>query len=201
MELHADSALLLVDIQRDFLPTGPQAVPRGDEIVGPASELAAGFSSHGLGVVLARDWHPANHSSFRDQGGPYLPHCIQDTHGAEFADDLEIPEDAWIISKGVDPHEDARSAFAGTDLAQRLRADGIRTLFIAGLSTDRSVKQTVLDGLAEGFEMVLIANACRGSSGQASTNAAAVEEMLRKGARVASTGAVQDALDSYAATA
>jgi nicotinamidase/pyrazinamidase len=200
MELHADSALVLIDIQRDFLPSGAQTVPRADEIVGPASELAAGFAAHNLRVVLTRDWHPSNHKSFRDQGGPYLPHCVQDTHGAEFADDLEIPEEAWIISKATSPDDDSVSAFGRTDLGEKLKAAGIRTLYIAGLTTDRSVKQTVLDGLAAGFEVVLIANACRGSTGQASTSAAAVEEMMRAGARVASSGAMQDALDAYAAT-
>ncbi|MFQ5600559.1 MAG: bifunctional nicotinamidase/pyrazinamidase [Candidatus Krumholzibacteriia bacterium] len=200
MELTPESALVLVDIQCDFLPGGALAVRRGDEVVAAANRLADGFHAHGFQVVCSRDWHPADHSSFQEQGGPWPAHCVQDTHGAEFADDLVIPEGAWVISKGTDPAQDAYSAFQGTDLEKRLREAGVRMLYICGLATDYCVKHTVLEAIDAGFDVVLVADACRGVNVHAADSAGAVEDMLRKGARIASSGAVQNALEAYSAT-
>lgn len=200
MELSPESAVVLVDIQRDLLPGGVLGVTRGDEVVAAASRLAEGFDAHGLRVVATRRWLPADHTSFTSQGGDRPPYCVQDTHGAEFADDLHVPEAAWIESKGVSRERDVDSPFPSTDFADRLREDGVRTLLVCGLATDTTVRQTALDAIAEGFEVIFIADACRGYNKHAADSARAVEDMLRAGARIASSGAVQNALEAYSAT-
>jgi len=200
MEMHADSALVLVDIQCDYLPDGAVAIKRGEEVVEPASRMSKGFSERGLPVILTRVWHPAHHMSFREQGGKMPRHCVQDTHGAEFAADLEVPESAWIISKGTDPESTAVSAFENTDLAKRLQEAGVRALYVAGLATDSAVKKTVLDARDAGYDVFLIANACRGLNVHPSDSAGAVEEMMKKGTRVVSSGAVEDALAAFVAS-
>ena len=96
------------------------AIQRAEEVVEPASRLAKGFAERSLPVVLTRVWYPAHHMSFKEQGGKLPRHCVQDTHGAEFAADLEVPEGAWTISKGTEPEAAAVSGFQGTDLAARL---------------------------------------------------------------------------------
>ena len=194
MELSPESALVLVDIQRDLLPGGVLGVTRGDEVVAPASRVAEGFDAHALRVVATRRWLPADHTSFTSQGGDRPPYCVQDTHGAEFADDLHVPEAAWIESKGVSRE------FPSTDFADRLREDGVRSLLVCGLATDTTVRQTALDAIADGFEVILIADACRGYNKHVADSARAVEDMLRAGARIASSGAVQNALEAYSAT-
>ncbi len=200
MELSPESALVLVDIQRDLLPGGEQAVLRGDEVVPAATRVAEGFDAHGLRVVVTRRWLPADHVSFVSQGGTLQPYCVQDTHGAEFADDLRVPEAAWIESKGVSRERDIATPFGSTDFADRLREDGVRVLLICGLATDTTVRQTVIDALAEDFQVILIADACRGYNKHVADSARAVEDMLRAGARIASSGAVQNALEAYSAT-
>jgi len=197
MKLTPESALVLVDFQRDFLPGGALAVQGGDDIVEPASHLAQGFAAAGFPVIATRDWHPAGHVSFKERGGPWPPHCVQETPGAGFPSELALPEGAWVISKGTDPDADTNSGFQGTDLAQRLREAGVQTLFVCGLTTEASVKHTALAALAEDFEVVLVADVCRGFNVHASDSARAVEEMLREGARIASSGAVDDALETY----
>jgi nicotinamidase/pyrazinamidase len=197
MDMHADSALVLVDIQCDYLPEGAMAIARGNEVVEPASKMVKGFTEHGLTVVLSRDWHPAHHLSFKEHGGKLPRHCVQDTHGAEFAADLEVPDSVWTISKSTDPEQKNVSAFDGTDLEARLKEAGVRSLYIGGLATDHAVKRTVLDAREAGFDVYLIANACRGINVHASDSAGAVEEMMKKGTRIVSSGAVEDALTAF----
>ena len=92
-------ALLLVDVQRDFLPGGALAVPHGDEVVAPLNRCIAAFEAQGLPIFATRDWHPPDHCSFHDQGGPWPVHCVRDTAGAGFAAALHLPASACIISK------------------------------------------------------------------------------------------------------
>ncbi len=199
MELSQQTALLLVDVQRDFLLEGALPVPRSNEVVATASRLAEGFHAPGLLVVCARAWLPADHKSFRGHGGQLPPHCVQDTHGAEFADDLVIPADTWIISKGTVRTQSAQSAFDGTDLAERFRKAGIESLLVCGLATETGVKYTSLDALEAGFGVYLVADACRPFNKHVGDGARAVEEMLRRGARIVSSGAVRGALETFSA--
>lgn len=159
--LREGDALLVVDVQKDFLPGGALAVPRGDEVVPAINALAEHFAARGLPIFATRDWHPENHCSFREQGGPWPPHCVQGTPGAEFADDLRLPPDAEIVSKATTREKDAYSGFEGTDLEERLRRRGVKRLFVGGLATDYCVLNTVLDARRLGFETYVLEDAIR----------------------------------------
>ncbi len=130
-------ALLIVDVQNDFLPGGSLAVAEGDQVVGVLNDYIAVFSRQGLPVYATRDWHTPDHCSFQAQGGLWPPHCVADSPGAGFAPDLRLPEGSvTVISKGTRQDKDAYSGFEGSDLTERLRSAGIQRLFIGGLATD-----------------------------------------------------------------
>lgn len=184
-ELEPGDALLLVDVQNDFLPGGALAVPRGDEVVSVLDRCARRFAQAGLPVFATRDWHPPQHCSFRAAGGPWPPHCVAGTPGADFAPALALPAQAVVVSKARDPAQDAYSGFAGTSLAQQLRAAGVRRVFVGGLATDYCVLHTVLDALAAGFEAVLLVDAVRAVDVGPGDGEAAIERMRQRGARLA----------------
>lgn len=171
-------ALLIVDVQRDFLPGGALAVPAGDEVVPVLAALCRAFSAAHLPVVASRDWHPADHCSFRDQGGPWPPHCIAHTRGAELDPGLHLPPDARIVDKAVATDRDAYSAFEGTDLAAWLNDHRVRRLFIGGLATDYCVLNTAADAIRYGFDVVLVEDAMRAIDNEAGRRAiASLREM------------------------
>jgi nicotinamidase/pyrazinamidase len=178
----AKTALLIVDVQRDFLPGGALAVPRGDEVV-PVLNRYIGLARERQAPILAsRDWHPGRHCSFRGQGGPWPPHCIAGSPGAEFAPGLKLPADAVIISKATREAPDAYSAFSGTDLEERLREMGVKELLIGGLASDYCVRATVCDALAAGFEVKLLADAIRAVDAHPGDGVRAEREMEDAGA-------------------
>ena len=183
IRLQTGDALIAVDVQNDFLPGGSLAVPAGDAVVPAINRYVAAFAARALPVFATRDWHPPNHCSFKAQGGIWPPHCVATTRGAEFASGLALPPAAVIISKAVTPEADAYSGFGGTDLAARLHAAGVTRLFIGGLATDYCVLNTVKDALAEGFEVLLLADAIRAVEVKAGDGARAQGEMQRLGAR------------------
>lgn len=154
-------ALLVTDVQRDFLPGGALAVPRGDEVVEPLNRWIERFARRGLPVFATRDWHPPDHCSFRAQGGPWPPHCVAGTPGAAFAEALRLPPGVEVVSKAVDPRQEAYSVFKGTELAARLRALGVRRVFVGGLTAEYCVRDTVLDARRLGLEAVVLAEAVR----------------------------------------
>lgn len=169
----AGTALVLVDIQNDFLPGGSLAVPDGAAVIEPANRYIRRFRERGLPVVATRDWHPSDHCSFTSRGGPWPPHCVAGSAGAEFAAALELPADALIVSKATGAERDAYSGFDGTDLAQRLRELGVRRIVVAGLATDYCVAATARDALAQGFGVLLATDAMRGIDAQGSARALA----------------------------
>ncbi len=175
-------ALILVDVQHDFLPGGSLAVADGDAIIAPLNAMIEEFTRQGLPVVATRDWHPGNHISFAAQGGPWPPHCVQGTHGAQFDPGLRIPEQAIIISKASDPAQDAYSGFQGTDLDEQLRPLGVRRVFVGGLATDYCVLNTVLDARRLGYDVVLLADAVRAVNVQSEDGEAALAQMADAGA-------------------
>jgi len=179
---HGD-ALIAVDVQNDFLPGGSLAVPQGDAVVPALNRYFAAFAARALPVYATRDWHPPNHCSFQAQGGVWPPHCVAATRGAEFAPGLALPPTAVIVSKAATPEADAYSGFAGTELAARLRDGGARRLLIGGLATDYCVLNTVRDALAEGFEVLLLADAIRAVELKPGDGARALGEMQELGAR------------------
>lgn len=176
-------ALLIVDVQNDFLPGGSLAVPHGDEVVGVLNRYLDIFAMQNLPVYATRDWHPAQHCSFRAQGGPWPPHCVAKTSGAAFAAALQLPPAAVIISKATKPEQDAYSGFQGTTLHRQLHADRIRRLFIGGLASDYCVLNTVRDALKFGYEVLLLGDAIRAVDVQPGDGQRAEQEMIRLGAQ------------------
>lgn len=182
-------ALVVVDVQRDFCPGGTLAVPEGDRVIPVANALLAQFHQAGRPIALTRDWHPPGHVSFQARGGPWPPHCVQNTAGADFHPGLSIPPEAERFSKGTAEDRDAYSGFegvsdAGTPLHDWLRANGARRLWVVGLATDYCVRATVLDALAHGYAARVIADGVRGVEVQPEDTARALAEMARAGAEV-----------------
>lgn len=184
VDLRADDALVVVDVQRDFLPGGALAVPDGDQVVPAINRYLKRFEREGRLVVLTRDWHPADHVSFRAQGGPWPPHCVAGTPGAGFAPGLDLPAMAQVVSKATRPDAEAYSGFEGTELAARLRQQGVKRLFVGGLATDYCVRATVLDALREGFEVWLLADAVRAVDVRPGDGERALRDMLQAGAGI-----------------
>ena len=175
-------ALLVVDVQNDFLPGGWLGVPGGDAVVAPLREWIARFAAAGRPVFATRDWHPPDHCSFAAQGGPWPPHCIAGTGGAAFAPGLGLPATAQVIDKATSSAADAYSGFAGTDLDARLHAAGISRLVVGGLATDYCVLNTVLDARRLGYDVLLLPAALRAVDVQPGDGARALAAMMAAGA-------------------
>ena len=175
-------ALLIVDVQNDFLPGGSLAVPHGDDVVPLLNRYSYEFRTRGLPIFASRDWHPANHCSFTAQGGPWPPHCVAETKGAQFASALDLNE-AVVISKATQPKSDAYSAFENTDLDQRLKQADIKRLFVGGLATDYCVLNSVRDAIRLGYKVFLLEDSIRAVDVQAGDGTRAIEEMLKLGSQ------------------
>lgn len=180
--LQRGDALLIVDVQNDFLPGGALGVPEGDAVVAPLNAQIARFTAAGLPVFATRDWHPADHCSFLPQGGPWPIHCVAGKAGAQFAPALQLPPDATVVSKATRSDADAYSGFAGTDLHVRLQTAGIRRLLVGGLATDYCVLNSVLDARKFGYDVVLLTNAMRAVNVQPDDGDRAMAQMLAAGA-------------------
>jgi nicotinamidase/pyrazinamidase len=176
-------ALLVVDVQNDFCPGGALAVASGDEVVAPLNDLIREFLARGDIVVKSRDWHPRRTKHFAEFGGTWPVHCVQDTPGAEFHRDLLDDPRIAVVSKGMGD-EDSYSAFDGTDLARRLREQGVEEVWVGGLATDYCVKNTVLDAVREGFKVKAVADAMRAVEVKAGDGERAIEEMRQSGAEI-----------------
>src|SRR5205814_1228968 len=198
-------ALVLVDLQNDFLPGGALAVPRGDEVIPIANRLQPRF---GL-VVATQDWHPPGHGSFASTRPGRKPgelaelaglpqvlwpdHCVQGTAGAAFAPTLTMARVEAIVRKGTDPAIDSYSGFfdnghrKSTRLGEYLREMGITAVYVCGLATDYCVKFTALDAKQLGFDTTLIQDASRGVNLKPGDVDRAVEEMRTAGVRIATS--------------
>jgi nicotinamidase/pyrazinamidase len=175
-------ALLIIDFQNDFTPGGALAVRHGDAIADRVNELA-GDDRFDL-VVATRDWHPADHGSFVEQGGPWPPHCVQGSQGADLFPALERAKVDVVIDKGQDPDTEGYSGFEATKLAKLLRGRGIDKVTIVGLATDYCVKNTALDALREGFEVTVDSEGVRGVEVEEGDSERALEELREAGATV-----------------
>lgn len=175
-------ALLIVDVQNDFLPGGALAVPEGDRVIAPLNRCIELFAASSLPIFATRDWHPPDHCSFEARGGPWPPHCIADTEGAAFAASLKLPRTAVVISKAADPDADTYSGFGGTDLHARLRKAGVGRLAVGGLATDYCVLNTVKDALRLGYRVLLLTDAVRAVDVQPGEGERALAEMRDLGA-------------------
>ncbi|HEY3266217.1 MAG TPA: nicotinamidase [Armatimonadota bacterium] len=174
------TALIIVDVQNDFCPGGALAVPRGDEVVPAINAVMAMFPV----VAATQDWHPPDHCSFAAQGGPWPPHCIAGTPGAELHPGLRQERISIRVRKADTPAVDAYSGFQGTDLADQLRAKGVTDVTVAGLATDYCVKATALDAKAAGFTVSVLAGACRAVEVNPGDGAAALSELRSAGVSV-----------------
>jgi nicotinamidase/pyrazinamidase len=174
-------ALVVVDVQRDFLPGGALEVPHGDAVIQVLNRYIGAFDRRHLPVVITRDWHPVNHSSFRELGGPWPPHCVAGTPGAELPPSLRRPAHLHVISKGTRPEAQGYSAFEGTELAQLLRDEGCHRVFIGGLATDFCVRSTARDALRAGFDVVVLEDAVRAVNLRPDDGAHALADVVRHG--------------------
>ncbi len=180
------AALLVVDLQNDFMPSGALGVLEGDQVVPVMNRYIERFRRAGLPVYLSRDWHPPVTKHFKQYGGVWPAHCVQDTPGAEFHRDLVLPQDAIVVSKGVDPEKDSYSAFDGfeadgTPLAESLYRRGVDRLYIGGLATDYCVLWTVLEGRRRGFERMVLIDGCLGVNLKPHDSERAIAEMVASG--------------------
>ena len=177
-------ALIVVDVQNDFCPGGSLAVAEGNEVVPPLNKLMKEFLDRGEPVYKTRDWHPEKTKHFAIYGGTWPIHCVQNTRGAEFHPDLLDDPRITVISKGFDEHADGYSGFDGTQLAQLLRDDGVNEVWVGGLATDYCVKQTVIDGVHNGFKVKALADSMRPVNVNPDDGKKAVEEMRTAGAEI-----------------
>src|SRR5437764_550290 len=171
-------ALIVVDVQNDFCPGGALGVPDGDAVLEPVNRLAreAPF------VVATRDWHPPDHGSFAEQGGPWPVHCVADSEGAQLHPALEADRVHVIVDKGQDTGTEGYSGFEGTRLGELLRERGIDRITVVGLATDYCVKNTALDALREGFQVDVDSSAVRGVDPEDAGRA--IEELRAAGAEI-----------------
>jgi nicotinamidase/pyrazinamidase len=178
----AGEALIIVDFQNDFTPGGALAVERGDEIAEHLNELAADprFEL----VIATRDWHPADHGSFEEQGGVWPVHCVQDSDGAELHPGLDLKRVDVVLDKGEERDTDGYSAFDGTDLEQLLKERGIERVTVVGLATDYCVKHTALDARAAGFEVLVDRAGVRGVEVEPGDSERALGELREAGVSV-----------------
>lgn len=182
MKLGESDALIIVDVQNDFCPGGSLAVNGGDEVATTMSGLATHFRINGARVFATQDWHPENHSSFKDQGGPWPPHCVQGSGGADFHENLQLPIGTSIVRKGANPEVDAYSGFLDSNLEEQLRRTEIKRLFVGGLATDYCVLNTVMDARGLEFEVFLIEDAIAAVNVEPEDGANAVQKMKDTGA-------------------
>lgn len=180
--LQPGDALLIADIQNDFLPGGALGVEGGDEIVPIVERYLARFERQGLPTFLTRDWHPPDHCSFRDRGGPWPVHCVAGTAGALPPATFRTPPAAVLIYKAIDRGGEAYSAFQDTPLRRHLQALGIRRIFVGGLATDYCVLNSVKDARALGYDVFLLTDAIRAVNVRPGDGPRAEAEMVRLGA-------------------
>jgi nicotinamidase/pyrazinamidase len=205
MEGRTMKAVILVDVQNDFLPGGALAVPDGEAVIEPCNRLAAAAEL----VVATQDWHPAGHGSFASQHPGRIvgeridldgvkqtlwpDHCVQGTHGAELAAELDAGRIARVFPKGTERLVDSYSGFqdaarrGSTGLAEYLRERGVDEVFVAGLATDFCVRATAADALAEGLVVNVVTDACRGVNLNGDDAERALEGLRAAGARLIET--------------
>ena len=189
------SALLVVDVQVDFCPGGPLAVPKGDQVIPVLNGYLDLFQQRGSTVFASRDWHPGDSKHFLGNGGIWPPHCVQDTLGAQFHPGLLLPEGTIIISKGQAAWDNGYSAMQGvtangTPFTMLLRRMELDRLYVGGLATDYCVKETVIEALKEGFGVTLLTDAIRGVDVERGDSERALEAMVEAGADLATLASI-----------
>ena len=183
------SALLVVDVQNDFCAGGALEVPGGDRVVEPLNRYIGEAVEQGWPVYASRDWHPPVTSHFREYGGEWPPHCVQNTPGAAFHPDLRLPPSAVVVTTGQAPDDPGYSALGGQtpegkSFLADLRERQVQHLYVGGLATDYCVKHSVLDARRAGLEVTVLTDAIAGVEVRPGDSARAIEEMRAAGAEV-----------------
>jgi nicotinamidase/pyrazinamidase len=173
-------ALIAVDVQNDFCAGGALPVPDGDAVVEPINRLMEQVSF----TVATRDWHPPDHGSFKDQGGPWPPHCVQGTGGAELHPRLHTSEIDAVVDAGRAPEDEGYSGFEHTELERLLHDRGVDIVHVAGLALDYCVKETALDARRAGFDVILHTDATRAINAQEGDDKRSLEELREAGVRI-----------------
>jgi len=184
------SALLVIDVQKDFCPGGALPAPDGERIVPAVNRYLAEAARLGMPVFATRDWHPRVTSHFKAYGGEWPPHCIQNSPGAAFHPQLTLPKDAVVLNKGDDDDQPGYSAFDGhtkdgTVLIAELHDRHINRLFVAGIATDYCVLKTVLDARRAGLDVTVLDDAVAGINVNPGDVDRAIEDMKGAGATIA----------------
>ena len=187
--METKKALMIVDVQNDFCPGGALGVQDGNRVVPVLNRYIEKFAQAGLPILVTRDWHPPRTTHFNTAGGLWPPHCVQGSKGAEFHPGLNITSDAIVLSKGMAVDEDSYSGFDAVDsrgvvLKDVLRQSGIERIYIGGLATDYCVKETVLDGLRQGFQVVLLQDGICGVNLQPEDSDQAIDAMIEAGVTI-----------------
>jgi nicotinamidase/pyrazinamidase len=191
MPFPARSALLIVDVQRDFCPGGALAVRDGDEVVAPINRVATAAHDGGAPVFASRDWHPPTSTHFAVNGGVWPVHCVADSEGAAFHPNLDLPEGTVVVTKGDTPADpDGYDAFEGhlpdgTPLADALRARRVTRVVVAGLATDYCVKNSVMGARRAGFDVTVLTDAIRAVEVEPGDSQRAIADMIAAGAELA----------------
>lgn len=183
--------LLMVDVQNDFCPGGALAVNNGNKVVEPLNKMVKYAKENNWLIVASRDWHPAITRHFKNHGGIWPTHCVQNTDGAKFHPELHVSE-AMVVSKATQPNEDGYSAFDGKiedgrTLAAFLRANKIEEVYVGGLATDYCVKASALDSTKNGFKTYLLIDTCKAVNLQPDDGDKAIDEMEKARVLVTTT--------------
>ncbi len=186
--MSGNQALLIVDVQNDFCSQGALAVPEGDKIVPVLNQYIQYFHAQKLPIFASRDWHPQETTHFKEYGGLWPVHCVQNSRGAQFHPNLRLSKGVVIISKGMDPQKDSYSAFQGIDpegiaFLDILKREKINSLYIGGLATDYCVKSSVLDARKFGFEVYLLMDAIQGVDLNPKDSQEAISAMISAGVK------------------
>src|SRR6266511_3443344 len=189
LDPESDSALLVIDVQNDFCPGGSLAVAGGDEVVPALNRHIEAFQAAERPIIATRDWHPRQTVHFKEFGGLWPVHCVQGSRGAEFHPDLRLPPGAVVVSAGTGPDEQGYSAFEGQaddgrHLHGLLADQAVKRLYVGGLATDYCVKESVLDALKSGFEVVVLEDSVRAVNVQPGDDERAIQAMKAAGATV-----------------
>lgn len=182
LELTTEDALLVVDLQADFLPGGALGVAGGDTLLPVLQSYCTRFLSKHLPIFCSRDWHPPHHCSFLEQGGPWPVHCVAGTPGSLPPTSFAMPATAQIIRKATATNKDVYSAFEDTPLHHLLQRHHVRRIFVGGLATDYCVLRSVKDARALGYGVCLLLDGIAAVNREPGDGQRAIDEMIRLGA-------------------
>ncbi|MBI4706604.1 MAG: bifunctional nicotinamidase/pyrazinamidase [Candidatus Omnitrophica bacterium] len=186
--MKAKKALLVVDVQNDFCPGGALGIPEADKIIPVVNRYLKFFSKKESFVFATRDWHPLRSKHFKDFGGVWPVHCVQNTPGAAFHPKLKLPKGAIYLYKGLDPKKDSYSSFQAEDergmsLEKLLDFFKVKEIYIAGLATDYCVKFTAHDALKHGFKVNILMDAIKGVNLKPNDSEDAIKRMVKEGVK------------------